>query len=185
MDTGLSEMLDDMVTKARAEGYKEGYDAAVAEVQALVGANQAMVSPVPSSEVPPQRDRWLTNPQAAEYLGTTTKALDSRRNRGSGPAWERRGARVRYRLSALDSWLAEGQDFRKPWASHNHSPETKARIKEGSKLTSIEAAEYLGVTRKMVENFRTRGNGPKSRKEGGRVWWYKSDLDAWKAARDE
>jgi predicted DNA-binding transcriptional regulator AlpA len=54
-------------------------------------------------------------------------------------------------------------------------------------LTSDEAAEYLGVSRKLLELRRTTGGGPRfiklSPTPNGAVRYDREDLDAWMASR--
>lgn len=46
-----------------------------------------------------------------------------------------------------------------------------------------EAASYLRVSLRALENFRAGGDGPPYRKHGGRVVYHKDDLDRWSARR--
>ena len=46
-------------------------------------------------------------------------------------------------------------------------------------LTVDEAAAYLRLTARALENFRQAGGGPIYRKHGGKVVYHKDDLDAW------
>lgn len=50
----------------------------------------------------------LTTGQAGEFLQLTTRALEERRRRGTGPPYVRLGATtVRYQVSDLEQWIAE------------------------------------------------------------------------------
>ncbi len=55
---------------------------------------------------------------------------------------------------------------------------------EGSPfLHPYEAAEYLRITLRALENFRVTGKGPAYRKHGGRVVYHIEDLDEWSDRR--
>lgn len=49
------------------------------------------------------------------------------------------------------------------------------------KLTTREAAEYLGVPVKRVRNWRSDGGGPRFEKPAGRALYTRADLEAWRA----
>jgi excisionase family DNA binding protein len=46
-----------------------------------------------------------------------------------------------------------------------------------------EAALYLRIERRTLENLRWRGEGPRYRKHGGRVRYHVADLDSWSESR--
>lgn len=46
-----------------------------------------------------------------------------------------------------------------------------------------EAALYLRIERRTLENMRWRGEGPRYRKHGGRVRYHVADLDSWSESR--
>lgn len=46
-----------------------------------------------------------------------------------------------------------------------------------------EAAAYLRLKRRTLDNMRWIGGGPKYRKHGGRVFYHRDDLKAWSDAR--
>ena len=46
-----------------------------------------------------------------------------------------------------------------------------------------EAANYLRITIRSLENFRVTGKGPAYRKHGGRVVYHIEDLDHWSSRR--
>jgi predicted DNA-binding transcriptional regulator AlpA len=54
-------------------------------------------------------DPLLTPRQLAAYLQRSVKALAQMRYRGTGPAFTHAGGRVRYRQSAVEAWLSEGE----------------------------------------------------------------------------
>ena len=55
---------------------------------------------------------------------------------------------------------------------------------EGSPyLQPDEAASYLRITLRSLENFRVTGKGPAYRKHGGRVVYHIEDLDEWSQHR--
>jgi hypothetical protein len=51
-------------------------------------------------------------------------------------------------------------------------------------LTTPEAAAYLRLSPRTLENWRWRGEGPRFRKLGDRVLYALVELDRWQAARD-
>ena len=51
-------------------------------------------------------------------------------------------------------------------------------------LSVVQAAQYLGVRRRTLDNFRYVGGGPKYRKHGGRVFYRRDELEAWSRARE-
>lgn len=56
--------------------------------------------------------------------------------------------------------------------------------REGSPfLSANEAANYLRLSARALENFRATGEGPSYRKHGGRVVYHRQDLDRWSAGR--
>ena len=48
---------------------------------------------------------------------------------------------------------------------------------------AAEAARYLRLSVRALENFRATGEGPPYRKHGGRVVYHRDDLDLWSARR--
>ncbi len=50
-------------------------------------------------------------------------------------------------------------------------------------LTVAEAANYLRLGARTLDNLRWIGTGPKFRKHGGRIVYHKDDLDAWSRTR--
>ncbi len=50
-------------------------------------------------------------------------------------------------------------------------------------LTVAEAANYLRLGARTLDNLRWIGTGPKFRKHGGRIVYHKDDLDAWSKTR--
>lgn len=65
------------------------------------------------------------------------------------------------------------------------APSTEKRAnkrRKGKKspfLITSEAADYLKVKKRTLENMRWRGQGPKFRKHGGRVCYHLDDLNDW------
>lgn len=55
---------------------------------------------------------------------------------------------------------------------------------EDSPYVSVEeAAAYLRLKRRTLDNMRWIGGGPKYRKHGGRVFYHRDDLKAWSESR--
>lgn len=46
-------------------------------------------------------------------------------------------------------------------------------------MTSIEVAEYTRLSKKTIDTYRGKGTGPKFIKLGRKVFYKKSDVDAW------
>lgn len=46
-------------------------------------------------------------------------------------------------------------------------------------LTVAEAAAYLRLRKRTLDNMRWMGTGPKFRKHGGRILYHKDDLTEW------
>jgi len=55
---------------------------------------------------------------------------------------------------------------------------------ESPYLTAIEAASYLRLEERTLNNMRWRGEGPAWRKHGGRVVYHREELDNWSRERD-
>lgn len=59
---------------------------------------------------PPTDPRALLNePSSAAYLGVKKRTLQNWRQRGEGPPFVRLGARIGYRLSRLDAYIAANE----------------------------------------------------------------------------
>lgn len=50
-------------------------------------------------------------------------------------------------------------------------------------LWASEAAIYLRISLRALENFRATGEGPAYRKHGGRIVYHREDLERWSARR--
>lgn len=50
-------------------------------------------------------------------------------------------------------------------------------------LLAAEAAAYLRLEERTINNMRWRGEGPAYRKHGGKVIYHRDDLDAWSHGR--
>ena len=51
-----------------------------------------------------RRSPFLSNQQAAFYLGLTTRTLEQMRKDGRGPIFRRHGRFIRYHINDLDDW---------------------------------------------------------------------------------
>ena len=58
----------------------------------------------------------------------------------------------------------------------------KVRLAQGL-MTPVEAAEYVGSTEGTLRWQRCRGGGPPYHKDGGRYFYLRDELDAYKAER--
>jgi len=61
--------------------------------------------------------------------------------------------------------------------------ETKLGTEDSPYVSVEEAAAYLRLKRRTLDNMRWIGGGPKYRKHGGRVFYHRDDLKAWSEAR--
>lgn len=52
---------------------------------------------------------WLTQEQAADYIGSKPGSLRVWRTTKTGPAYHKRGGVIRYRKADLDAWLEAGR----------------------------------------------------------------------------
>jgi len=55
---------------------------------------------------------------------------------------------------------------------------------ESPYLTTTEAAQFLRLKERTLNNMRWRREGPHFRKHGGRVIYHKRDLEGWSRAND-
>lgn len=62
--------------------------------------------------------------------------------------------------------------------SHANVDEVRVRVLPDGRITREDAATYLGLKSKTLAIWAMHGKGPSSRKVGGRVFYYKDDLDA-------
>ena len=46
-------------------------------------------------------------------------------------------------------------------------------------LTVAEAAQFLRLKKRTLDNMRWMGNGPKFRKHGGRIYYHVDELKGW------
>jgi len=61
-----------------------------------------------------------------------------------------------------------------------------ATARKGSPfLNTAQAAHYLCISRRTLEDLRHRGEGPPARRHGRQVRYHIADLDAWSAAHNE
>lgn len=51
-------------------------------------------------------------------------------------------------------------------------------------VSVAEAAAYLRLKRRTLDNMRWAGGGPKYRKHGGRVFYHRDELEAWSKRRE-
>lgn len=64
--------------------------------------------------------KWLTTPQAADYIGVKDQTLRVWRSQGRGPLYETIGRLVRYALCDLDDFMRGG-----PFGVQHNSGRTK------------------------------------------------------------
>jgi hypothetical protein len=75
---------------------------------------EAQFDPLPLRPRPVDTRVWVFESQAAEILGITKRALERRRQRGTGPAHHQRIGRTCYYLDDLDAWVASKPKAYKP-----------------------------------------------------------------------
>ena len=89
MNSELEQLVNHAVAKA--------VEAAVAETCALLRTGW---------NGPPE---YLSEKQAAHYMGFSPRALETMRGKGEGPRYYRAGARtIRYKVSDLRAWVEQG-----------------------------------------------------------------------------
>lgn len=66
--------------------------------------------------------------------------------------------------------------------SDEHEKKTSEQL-ESPYLTNQEAADYLRLQTRTLDNLRWIGTGPKFRKHGGRIVYHINDLEAWSEKR--
>lgn len=54
----------------------------------------------------------------------------------------------------------------------------KVRVLPDGRMTREDAARYLGLQSKTLAMWTMQGKGPKSVRVGGRIFYFKADLDA-------
>ncbi|HEY4030857.1 MAG TPA: helix-turn-helix domain-containing protein [Caulobacteraceae bacterium] len=64
-------------------------------------------------------------------------------------------------------------------------PRILAESRADYRLTAHEVAERLGFTKKTVFNWRYKNTGPRSFKIGGRIFFLKSEVDAWEKSQEK
>lgn len=60
--------------------------------------------------------------------------------------------------------------------------EVKVRILPDGRLSRADAAKFLGIAAGTLANWETHGSGPRSVRVGGRIFYYKADLEAFRDA---
>jgi len=60
--------------------------------------------------------------------------------------------------------------------THHHKP-NNPRILPDGRMTAVEAASYLGFEVGTLANWRAQKKGPRFIKLGGKVFYFKHDLD--------
>ena len=51
-------------------------------------------------------------------------------------------------------------------------------------LTRVEAADFLRIDARTLDNLRYKGHGPRYRKHGGKVLYHEDDLTHWSGKND-
>jgi len=96
---------------------------------------------------------------------------------GNSPGWE---------PASVEEWIrgrpGAGRGPR-PGRRQSDEQRLKSLMGERDYLTSGQMSKFLGVSIEQLS--RMRSNAPKPSKAGGFIRFFKSDIDAWLAARDE
>lgn len=61
--------------------------------------------------------------------------------------------------------------------------DTAANAPDTVLLTTEQAGEFLNMSPRTLEKYRTNGGGPRFRKQGRSVRYKKTDLEAWSDSR--
>lgn len=152
---------------------------------------------------------YLSTRQAAALLGLSPRTLERYRVTGGGPPFLTYCNRVHYLRADLDAWALAGRRLstsddgsaagtghglpertgraigarRGPRASS--LPQAAALAGEagaGGRLSVRELAALLQVSRRTLDRYRARGEGPAFEKVNGRVLYARADVEAWLAS---
>lgn len=66
-----------------------------------------------------------------------------------------------------------------------HLEEPRVRVLPDGRLTRRDAATYLGHSIKTLAMWKMQGNGPRCVRVGGRIFYFKDDLDAFIRSNQE
>lgn len=84
----------------------------------------------------------------------------------------------------LDSFFAALFELALKQVEQRHPRPSSVRVSSGL-LDTVRAAEFLGISKQTMANWRMRGNGPPFIKMGGAVRYKPEDLNSWLDARRE
>ncbi len=86
---------------------------------------------------------------------------------------------VRHKRAARSGAAPRVLDLKKAVNMENPSIEkVKVRILPDGRLSRRDAASYLGRAEKTLAMWQMEGKGPRSVRVGGRIFYFKDDLDA-------
>ena len=127
--------------------------------------------------------QYLSTEQAAAHLGLSPRTLERYRVRGGGPPFLSYCNRVHYMRSDLDAWIVERRrlstsDKGVSAAVRGGRLVRRKETPEG-RLSVIELAALLGLSRRTLDRYRAKGIGPAFEKVNGRVLYFRAGLDAW------
>lgn len=154
---------------------------------------------------------YLSTRQAAALLGLSPRTLERYRVTGGGPPFLTYCNRVHYLRADLDAWALAGRrrstsDDGGAAGTGNGPPERTGRVicarraprasslaeaaalageggrSESRRLSVRELAALLQVSRRTLDRYRARGEGPAFRKVNGRVLYARADVEAWLAS---
>ena len=125
----------------------------------------------------------LTTEQAAAYLWLSRRTLERYRVRGGGQPFLSYCNRVLYLRSDLDAWVVERRrlstsDKGQSAGVRGGRLVRRKKTPEG-RLSVIELAALLRVSRRTLDRYRAKGIGPAFEKVEGRVLYFRTGLDTW------
>ncbi len=154
----------------------------------------------------PVNEKVFGDKAASEYLGIGYGILALTRKDGSGPAWFNDNGVPKYRKQDLDVFkekmdkealpryaaqaqhtvippaqakLLQGYVAKAPAMETDKTAPTRPMYAPGTLLTKEQAAQWLGVKPKSMENWKMRGTGPANEKnEAGKTVWRIEALQA-------
>ena len=88
--------------------------------------------PDPTEGLPP---RYLRTPEAARFLGLSSRTLEKHRTYGTGPRYSKIGGRVVYAVDDLQAWVTRGEKT-------STSDETEDRVLPAKRHAAVSPA-YL------------------------------------------
>lgn len=125
----------------------------------------------------------LTTEQAAAHLRLSPRTLERYRVRGGGPPFLSYCNRVHYLRSDLDTWVVERRRLstsdKGASAVMRDGRLVRRKKAPAGRLSVIELAALLKLSRRTLDRYRAKGIGPAFEKVDGRVLYFRAGVDAW------